>query len=197
MIYNDEGLPVYTNYVFKKIVSHLPKGKLKVLNAGCGNNWMKKYAPKNMTFIGLDINNPSADVRADLEKKLPFKNEEFDAVILIHVIEHLKDPLHALKEFQRILKKGGVIFISTPSPWSAMAWEDPYHIRPYTIGSLKSLAADAKLSTAEMYYSNNTPLFGVLRLNKLQRFHLFCTHKLRFLSVLDFFKGNSEMILRK
>lgn len=196
MIYNDEGSALYTNFIIARIKENLPKQKLRILNAGCGNNWMKKCVPKGIDLVGLDINNPSADVNADLEKRLPFKSGEFDAVLLVHVIEHLKDPLFALKELARVTKKGGVLFISTPSPWSANAWEDPYHVRPFTKGSLKTLADDAGYDAIEVYYTNTTPGFGILRINRLERFTLWFTN-IRFLNVIDYFKGNAEAFLRK
>lgn len=38
---------------------------------------------------------------------LPFKDETFDSVIICFVLEHLRNPLQALKETKRVLKKGG------------------------------------------------------------------------------------------
>ena len=42
-------------------------------------------------------------------------NEKFDLVILTEVIEHLEDDKLALKRIYRLLDKGGIAIISTPS----------------------------------------------------------------------------------
>ena len=46
---------------------------------------------------------------------LPFKPASFDAVIAADVLEHIPDDVSALREINRVLKKGGVLFASAPS----------------------------------------------------------------------------------
>ena len=41
-----------------------------------------------------------------IDKKLPFKNNEFDFVITSHVIEHVKDFTFFINEIERITKQG-------------------------------------------------------------------------------------------
>ena len=45
---------------------------------------------------------------------LPLKNQSVDFVISSHVIEHFFDPIKALKEWYRVIKKGGYIFTIAP-----------------------------------------------------------------------------------
>ncbi len=45
---------------------------------------------------------------------LPFKDETWDFVINSHVIEHFWDPIKALKEWYRVVKPGGYIFLIVP-----------------------------------------------------------------------------------
>ena len=45
---------------------------------------------------------------------LPFKDNTVDFVFTSHVIEHFYDPIKALKEWYRVIKKGGYIFIIAP-----------------------------------------------------------------------------------
>jgi len=47
--------------------------------------------------------------------ELPFKDETFDYVISSHVIEHFFDPVKAIKEWMRVIKKGGYVFIIAPT----------------------------------------------------------------------------------
>lgn len=61
------------------------------------------------------------DVVAD-GGKLPFENESYDYVISSHVIEHFFDPIAVLKEWLRVIKPGGYIFIIAPT-WRAIETE--------------------------------------------------------------------------
>lgn len=45
---------------------------------------------------------------------LPLEDESVDFVISSHVIEHFFDPIKAINEWLRIIKKGGYIFIICP-----------------------------------------------------------------------------------
>jgi len=56
---------------------------------------------------GLNIIEGTLD-RACLPEK------EFDAVVLLHVIEHMPDPSKDLNEIYRIIKQGGILVVETP-----------------------------------------------------------------------------------
>jgi SAM-dependent methyltransferase len=51
----------------------------------------------------------------DLNQSLPYPNDFFDYLICLEGIEHTENPSNAIREFQRILKKGGKLFLSTPN----------------------------------------------------------------------------------
>ena len=79
--------------------------KWKVLDIGCGYT-----ANKNATVIAdvQDLSNfylNKTFVKIN-DKKLPFKNGEFDFVIASHVIEHVEDFSFFIKELERVAKKG-------------------------------------------------------------------------------------------
>ena len=48
-------------------------------------------------------------------KKIPFKQNSFDRVILSHTLEHIPDPETFIKDVMKILKKNGVLSISLPA----------------------------------------------------------------------------------
>lgn len=52
---------------------------------------------------------------ADLADGLPLPDESVDYVLCQEGIEHLPDQLGALEEFNRVLKKGGTLILTTPS----------------------------------------------------------------------------------
>lgn len=48
--------------------------------------------------------------------EFPFEGEQFDAVIICEVIEHLNfNPLPVIRQINRVLKKGGIIYIGMPN----------------------------------------------------------------------------------
>jgi SAM-dependent methyltransferase len=53
-------------------------------------------------------------VIASAEDLSPFGDESLDFVIANHLLEHLEQPIQALKEFQRVLKPGGVLYMALP-----------------------------------------------------------------------------------
>jgi 2-polyprenyl-3-methyl-5-hydroxy-6-metoxy-1,4-benzoquinol methylase len=60
---------------------------------------------------------PSTGYVKDIGKNgLPYPDDHFDAVLLSEVIEHLNfNPLPVLQEINRILKPGGILYITTPN----------------------------------------------------------------------------------
>jgi SAM-dependent methyltransferase len=54
-------------------------------------------------------------VAADLNSDLPFRDSQFDLVLMLEVIEHLADIPHALGEVARVTRPGGVAIITTPN----------------------------------------------------------------------------------
>jgi SAM-dependent methyltransferase len=45
---------------------------------------------------------------------IPVPDESFDVIVSTEVIEHVPDPINTIKEFSRILKRGGLLLLSAP-----------------------------------------------------------------------------------
>jgi len=99
--------------------------------------WAAEYARNR---FGLNVACSTFD-------KSDFDTHYFDAVVLIDVLEHLFDPFAALKEVNRVLKKGGVIYIVTPNvnsvmprvlgrKWWSLVTVHMYYFSPKTIDVL-------------------------------------------------------------
>ena len=91
----------------KKAIKDLGEDKL-ILNLGSGTKVRRKDVI-NIDFYPFRNVNIVADIT-----KLPFKDGLVDAVICEQVLEHLRDPWIALKEMKRVLKSGGLAYITVP-----------------------------------------------------------------------------------
>ena len=76
-----------------------------ILDIGCGYN-ANKFA--KVICDVQDLSNHYQDKKFIrlTEKKLPFKDKEFDFVVASHVMEHVEDVEFFIKEIERVSKKG-------------------------------------------------------------------------------------------
>lgn len=112
------------------------KDKIKegsiILDAACGTGYGSDILKKVNAgqIIGVDIcpdtvkyaNSKYGDKRcvfkvSNVMEMNEFQDEMFDAVVSFETIEHIDQPLVFLKNINRILKKKGILIISTPNKW--------------------------------------------------------------------------------
>lgn len=76
---------------------------------------------------------PAGGLRAAVAdvRRLPFRDESFDAVYSMGTIEHFRDPETALREIHRVLKPGGRAVVGVPNRW------DPF-LRPLLAAVLQA-----------------------------------------------------------
>ncbi len=101
----------------------------KVCDLGCGDGYGTfKLVQAGYKVTGVDISsemlnkaaiinkgNSARFVKGELEK-LPFGNQQFDAVLAINSLEWTENPLRALAEMKRILKDGGKACVGMLGP---------------------------------------------------------------------------------
>ena len=75
--------------------------------------------PKADEFVGVDLKKgKGVDVVADI-RDLPFKDESFDAILSMVVLEHIGEGWRkAIDEMDRVLKHQGLLFVVVPSLFS-------------------------------------------------------------------------------
>ena len=81
------------------------KSNWLILDIGCGYN-ANKFASVVCDVQDLSNYYPNKKFIKLIEKKLPFKDNEFDFVIASHVMEHVEDVEFFIKELERVSKKG-------------------------------------------------------------------------------------------
>ncbi len=125
-----------------------------VLDVACGSGiFMREYAPRVNAYHGIDLNKGALEFAKHLAQennikivqftagsveKLPYPPETFSKIFLFEILEHLHDPEKTLDECLRVLKKGGVLILTTPnyaSFWPCMEWFcDAFHLTPKMAG---------------------------------------------------------------
>ena len=97
------------------------KQGLNILDVGCGQKpfypFLKPFA---RSYIGTDIiaGSPLVDKVCPAER-LDIEGEWADVVLCLSVLEHVDDPIQAVRELFRVVKADGVVFASTHGcfPW--------------------------------------------------------------------------------
>lgn len=147
----------------RTIRQHLFRGA-RLLDAGCGRYLeFSRELGADVTAVGVDLETTLETrnvqspygVRANLEH-LPFPADYFDIVISRSVIEHLEQPLHVFREFQRVLKPGGKVILSTPNKYdyvSVFASLTPYRWHRYIVSRIVGVSEDDVFPT---FYRANT-----------------------------------------
>lgn len=110
---------------YKLAIRNLKKirRKVKLLEIGAGNQAIKQFLPKNITYHTLDYasdfykkkNTYDFDLNSG---KLPIKSETYDIIICNDVLEHLMFPDKVLEEIKRITKKDSLLFFSMPNEYN-------------------------------------------------------------------------------
>jgi len=64
------------------------------------------------------------DYQSDINE-IPVPDESFDVVLCTEVIEHVPEPIKAIEEMARVLKKGGRLLLT--APLASFLHQEPYH----------------------------------------------------------------------
>jgi len=105
------------NYLprIKELLNYV-RPKMNVLDVGSSWFSLKDVLPEGCSYTCIDIEDKPNTIKVDLNKdKLPFKDNEFDVVIMGEVLEHLVNFDNALKELSRV---GNKLVGSTPNAHS-------------------------------------------------------------------------------
>lgn len=106
------------------------------------NEWIRPYLSKVNYRILDPVDTYHPDIVGDIHN-LPMADESEEAVICIAVLEHVENPIKAMEEMKRVLKKGGYAFIYVPFLYYYHAEKGYYgDFWRFTEDSLKWLSRD-------------------------------------------------------
>ncbi len=139
---------------FRKIFStYASQPGAKVLDFGCGpGDTLLVCKELGVDAVGVDAFDYSIKIAAERglsvikadHTNLPFEKNSFDVIFLQSVLEHLRDPVETIEALKAYLKPTGALILSSPTPGPHF-WDDPTHVRPFTIQSFRTLAQWAGL----------------------------------------------------
>lgn len=108
----------------------------------------KRYGSKNLTFISSTIERYKT-------------NQKFDVIILFQVIEHIQNVQSLFETILPLLKKKGLLILSTPNASTQSYNENPYHFKEYNSNELTNLLNG---------YFNKTILYGIHGDSKVHKY---------------------------
>ncbi len=121
------------------------------LDVGCGRKpYEKTFFAGAEKYVGLDyLTDRSTPDVIGSATNIPLGDAGFDTVVSTEVLEHVPDPLKALREMHRVLKPGGYLILSTPMYWPRH--EVPYDYFRYPYDGLLHLVKESGFELAQLF----------------------------------------------
>lgn len=150
----------------------------RVIDIGCGGGaLLRQLTAHGIRAVGLDRHSPGLeslrsegfDVReADLETPTLTTQEEFDAAVLLHVLEHVTRPRQLLCSAAEMVRPGGRLIVAVPDrrriPFADIEALDlpPHHLTRWDERSLRAAAEGVGLEI-ELLEHERIPLRQAVR----------------------------------
>src|SRR3989338_7660506 len=117
---------IISKFRLQKVLPYVKQGDT-VLDFGCGYqaSFLKEISHLVKKGVGVDYDVDDSSIAHNIKLKklrfisdLPLPDKSFDKVFMLAVIEHLtpKTGRRLICEISRILKKGGNLILTTPTP---------------------------------------------------------------------------------
>lgn len=148
-------------------IAHFYQGQttLSVLDIGCGTGIFLKSLVSYGNIVGLDLSRDALQfcqqrqlaqlVQGD-GVRLPFADHAFDVLTANDFLEHVDDDVTSLREFFRVLKPEGRLFIFVPAYQFLWSLQDEisHHKRRYTMRQLTQAISSAGFKPEYLTYAN-------------------------------------------
>jgi len=179
----------------RTVLSYLPKNNGKLLEIGCSFGVLAfELARRGYQVTGLDVNPLSIELASRINELLNlrnvrFSNEdfndnrfpagEFDIVVMVEVLEHIKHDQGAIDEIYRILRDGGVLIVSVPHAKATQDFRMPIPSSHDFERKLVTIGVPGELHFRSGY--NPEGLVSLLKLSGFRVVRCSCTARIRIL----------------
>jgi SAM-dependent methyltransferase len=125
----------------------------RLIDIGCGTKpYEADLRPYIREHVGVDHQEASYGLaRVDIVASaydIPVADESFDSALATEVLEHLEEPLRALKEWHRILRPDATLLVTTPFMWHLH--DEPRDFYRYSPHGLRYLIEQAGFEVVEI-----------------------------------------------
>jgi 2-polyprenyl-3-methyl-5-hydroxy-6-metoxy-1,4-benzoquinol methylase len=176
--------------IFKRLFAQIPGESLNVLDVGGGAGWqlnnLRRIEPRITQTYLVDLD-PNAEKLARKHGHEYFcggienyeTNIKFDFVLLLNLIEHVKDPTKVLVKLRSMLSDKGIVLVKTPNydaldaqifrhkNWAG--YHCPRHWVLFTKNSFENLAKRAGLHVKYFSYTQGAPFWAASFLSWLSK----------------------------
>ncbi len=123
---------------------------------GIHGRFLEKFGTKNVYGIDIETKEDLGHYKNADAERIPFPRDFFDSVFAGELIEHVVNPEKFLAEANRVLKKNGVLIITTPNRKSLVnrvfhSYETPIHISLFDFPKLRG-ALERNGFAVQAYY---------------------------------------------
>jgi len=170
---------IITSFV-ESICDQVKERRARILDVGCGTGANLVRLSEYGDAEGVDIS-PDAlkfcrerglyNVRLGAAETLPYKDNEFDLVTALDVVEHIDDDVAGLREMRRVLRPGGRVLLFVPTFMFLWGVQDDvsHHRRRYRMTELRQAAIAAGFEVERTTYANITFFLPILLGRKFMR----------------------------
>jgi 2-polyprenyl-3-methyl-5-hydroxy-6-metoxy-1,4-benzoquinol methylase len=185
---------------FKKIVSRLSGSTLSVLDIGGGTGWLLdsiRSIDDRVNFTQVVDIDENAKVLAEKNGHHYFhgrfeefsSDRKFDLILMLNLIEHVRDPRAILAKAAASLSSNGVILVKTPNfdaldarvfrhrSWAG--FHTPRHFVLFNDRSFRVLAESAGLDVRSLAFTQGAPFWSISVFNELRRLGLVSADAMR------------------
>jgi len=170
--------------LLSKLVSSTTVNAKNILDYGCGTGFNLELLRKFGNVWGVDIEPLAIKysqsrgfkrvILIDKEKRLPFRDNQFEIITCLDVLEHVDKPDYLLDEFNRILNKGGYLIVFVPAfpiLWSRLD-DYSHHLKRYTRKVLKENFSRHDFKPVKIFYFNYLFFIPILVVRLFQKLNI-------------------------
>lgn len=181
------------NRTFAALTRDIKGSSLTALDVGGGSGWLlddlKRADPRVNRTAVVDIDSRAAEIARKnghsyhLATFNAFETDErFDVILMLNLIEHVPDPVAALRKARELLRPGGRIWIKTPNfdaldarIFKHRSWggfHTPRHFVLFTKDSLVRICEAVGFTVVCCSYTQGAPFWTVSVINELRKLGL-------------------------